>query len=56
MGFGRSGQALAERIMPRIQVLLDQFLLEPCSSGVRLSTKISEPSFVAAEMPTVPVF
>jgi hypothetical protein len=42
LGFGRAGQTLAERIQSRIQLLLDQSALEPCSSGVRLATASQE--------------
>lgn len=36
IGFGRAGQTLADRLAPRVQLLLDQAVLEPCSAGVRL--------------------
>jgi superfamily I DNA and/or RNA helicase/very-short-patch-repair endonuclease len=38
IGFARAGQQISERILPRIQYLLEQSVLEPCSAGVRLVT------------------
>jgi len=37
VGFGRAGQKLAETIQTRIQYLLDSSLIEPCSTGIRLT-------------------
>ena len=38
IGFGRASQPLVDRIQTRIQLLLDQSALEPCSAGIRLAT------------------
>jgi very-short-patch-repair endonuclease len=36
IGFGRTSQAISDMILDRIQSLLEQSVLEPCSQGVRL--------------------
>lgn len=36
MGFRRAGQKLSDSISQRIQRMMDQSLLEPCSAGLRL--------------------
>ena len=36
MGFRRAGQKLTDNISQRIQQMMDQSLLEPCSAGLRL--------------------
>ncbi|PWT94547.1 MAG: hypothetical protein C5B53_12875 [Candidatus Melainabacteria bacterium] len=36
IGFGRTSQAISETILQRVQALLEQSVLEPCSQGVRL--------------------
>lgn len=48
MGFGRAGQTLADRIQPRIQFLLEQSILEPCSNGVRLAIYSTQQTFTPA--------
>ncbi len=38
LGFGRAGQKLSEYVRASIQLLLENSLLEPCSTGLRLAT------------------